>query len=582
MRDIGTRRALTPRFGLAPGLALYALLAFVSCALLIAAWDPAFALEGAVTEAPLAVAINAIPALIAALLLLALTRRPVLSLGLVLLVLYLLYVANAMKLELLDTPVLPADFVLLTHLGAGGALLLRYIPAAAIAGLAASVLAVLALLRWEPPWGRLRGMRRLALLALALALGASLLSGMRPWSSVYAADGGAYLAWSPAVSARRSGLPTTLLRYAWETTFVLPEPDRALAHDFIRTHAPAPLATSDVEPPDIVIVQSESFFDPARLRGFEPEQVLPQFRRLAAGARHGDLWVPTYGGGTIRTEFEVLTGIAMRYFPDVQYPYFRLTATAVPSLASLLAARGYRTIAVHPHERDFWNRASALSHMGFEEFDGDETFGDAARVGFYVGDEALVDHVLRRLDAATGPVLLFAISMENHGPYEAFPNADPAQIAAQPVPAGVSGPSADRLRGYLYHLAAADHSLGRLADALRKRPRRTLLLFYGDHLPGLPQLYEAAGFDDGGKGPDQPVPWLLFDSAQTGTVSTSEATSSFYLPGLLLAAAGIDDHGYFAALEAARHLDQPAAHWTPAEDNALQAVMRLRQRGELK
>jgi hypothetical protein len=293
--------------------------------------------------------------------------------------------------------------------------------------------------------------------------------------------------------------------------------------------------------------------------------------------------VPTYGGGTIRTEFEVLTGIAMRYFPETQYPYFRLTASAVPSLASVLAAQGYRTLAVHPHEREFWNRAAAFSRLGFSGFDAIEQFGDAPHVGWYISDEALVDHILRALDDTRGPQFVFAISMENHGPYEGYPNADPAGIAAQPVPAGVEGDGADRLRGYLYHLASADHSLGRLADALRNRPRRTLLLFYGDHLPALPLLYAGAGFDDGAAAPSQPVPWLLLDTAhprETGTAG--ESTASFYLPALLLAQAGIDDHGYFEALESARGLDRPQRSWTPAEDDALRAVMQLRQRGEIK
>jgi hypothetical protein len=299
-------------------------------------------------------------------------------------------------------------------------------------------------------------------------------------------------------------------------------------------------------------------------------------------SRHGDRWVPTYGGGTIRTEFEVLTGIAMRYFPEVQYPYFRLTATALPSLPGVLAAHGYRTVAMHPHEREFWNRAAALTNLGFGEFDAAEQFGDAPRSGWYISDEALVDHMLEKLDGAKGPLFLFAISIENHGPYEGFPNADAQRIAAEPVPAGTEGVGAERLRGYLYHLGSADHSLGRLVDALRKRTRRTLLLFYGDHLPALPLLYEGAGFDDGAKGPDQPVPWLLFDSAHEQAPATAEATSSFYLPALLLAQAGIDDHGYFHALESARRSDHPERDWTPVDDAALRAVMLLRQRGEVR
>ncbi|HEU4663273.1 MAG TPA: LTA synthase family protein [Dokdonella sp.] len=570
------------RIGLPLALACFAAVALLAAAALVAWMDPAFAAEGSALAAPGAVATNAIPSLVLALLLLALTRRPLLALGLALLPLSLLYYANAIKLDVLDTPVLPADFVLLGHLGDGGTLLLRYLPAVAIGAALACAIAIAALLRWERPWQRLSGWRR-ALVGLGvLAAGASLLGGATPWSHVYAAAQEAdWREWSPAKSAEHSGLPATLLRYAWRTAFVLPEPDRALARRFMQEHAAAPpVATAASDLPDIVIVQSESFFDPARLRGLEASQVLPEFRRIASMSRHGELWVPTYGGGTIRTEFEVLTGIAMRYFPDVQYPYFRLTATAVPSLASVLAERGYTTIAVHPHERDFWNRAAALAHLGFAQFDGQESFGNAARVGWYIGDEALVDHVLQRLDAAPAPALVFAISMENHGPYTGFPNADPQAIAAQPVPAGASDAAAERLRGYLYHLSHADHSLGRLADALQRRSRRTLLLFYGDHLPSLPRIYEGSGFDDGEGGPAQPVPWLLFDTAHPDAAPASETTAAFYLPALLLAAAGIDDGGYFAALESARRLDQPGLRWTPRESDALGAFMQLRQRGE--
>jgi phosphoglycerol transferase MdoB-like AlkP superfamily enzyme len=565
----------------------YVFVAFALGCVLVGWQDPAFADDGAMLADPLAVAMNVVPVVLAALLLLVATRRPVLSLGFVLLLLHVLYAANAMKSELLDTPVVPTDFVLLGHLGDGGNLLLHYVPRSAFAALLLALACIAAFACWERPWQRLRGARRLSAFVLVSAFGASLLAGARPWSRVYAADSGDYLQWSPAESVRHSGLLTTLLRFSWDTAFVLPEPDRALAAQFMQAHAStaSPDSAADAhadEPPDIIVLQSESFFDPARLQGLGPDQVLPEFRRIAAMSRHGDLWVPTYGGGTIRTEFEVLTGIAMRYFPEVQYPYFRLTATALPGLASVLAAHGYRTLAVHPHQRDFWNRASALSHLGFDEFDAAEEFDGAPRIGWYVSDEALVDHILRKLDEASGPLFLFAISMENHGPYEGFPNADPARIDAQPVPAGANGAGAERLRGYLYHLGGADRSLGRLADALRKRTRRTLLLFYGDHLPALPLLYEGAGFDDGAKGPEQPVPWLLFDSAHAQAPTAAETTSSFYLPALLLAQAGIDDHGYFSALEAERRSDHPRQGWTPVDEPALRAVMQLRQRGEVK
>ncbi len=566
----------TPRMGTAAAGLLFTVLAAAGAATLVWLVDPALA---AIDAAPTLLAPNVLPVLLLAWLLLALTRRPAFSLGVALLLLYVLYSASALKSKLLDTPVLPTDFILLGHLGDGGGLLLRYVSIPALVALFAACVCAVALGWIERPWTRLRGWRRVLLLCIVVALCTSLLAGVRPWSSVYAAAEEDFQRWSPAESALRSGLPSTLLRYSWHTDFVLPQPDRAEAARFIAAHALPPAAPPRADAlPDIIVLQSESFFDAARLRGLEPEQVLPQMRRVAASARHGELWVPTFGGGTIRTEFEVLTGIAMRYFPEVQYPYFRLTATPVPSLASVLAARGYRTIAVHPNEREFWNRASALRNLGFAEFDDDEAVADAARVGWYVGDEALVDYVLARLDAAATPAFVFAISIENHGPYVDYPNADAAAIARQPAPPALDAAAAADLRGYLLHLANADRSLGRLVDALRQRPRRTLLLFYGDHLPALPDVYAGAGFDDGREGQQQTVPWLLFDSAHAQG-APAEATAAFYLPALLLAQAGIDDP-YFDMIEAARRDDRPELDWVPADEDALRALMRMRQLGE--
>jgi len=119
--------------GLPRAFLCYAVAAFLLGAALVACEDPAFAADGALLADPLAAAINVIPFVLVALLLLVATRRALLSFGLAALLLHLLYAANAMKLELLDTPVLPADFVLLGHLGDGGGLLLHYVPRSAIA-----------------------------------------------------------------------------------------------------------------------------------------------------------------------------------------------------------------------------------------------------------------------------------------------------------------------------------------------------------------------------------------------------------------------------------------------------------------
>ncbi|HET9033270.1 MAG TPA: LTA synthase family protein [Dokdonella sp.] len=569
-------------------LTLFLALALTLSWLLVRNLDPAFAELAAGTQEtvkfPWPVLLNAAPAVLLAVLLLALTRRGLFSIGLSMAFLYLLYFANAIKIELLDTPVLPGDFSLLGHMGGGSGaeLLAHYLPSDQMAWFGGALLALMVLGIFDRAWIYLRGLPRLALLLVALAGGAGMIFNLQPVSSIYARNSGEFLAWSPLVSAKKNGLPVTLLNYLWRMR-VASLPINQTAADILISAKPLPQAVPPAdELPDIIILQSESFFDPARLRKIGPHHLLPHLRKLQAQYRHGDLWVPTYGGGTIRTEFEVLTGLAMREFPTVQYPYFRLAnKEVVPGIARTLAARGYQTLAIHPNTRDFWNRGATFERMGFDHFDADEQFAGAERVGWYTSDAALTDHMINRLNEASGPLFMFAVSIENHGPYAKFPGADPERLAAQFIPEGLDEVATAQLRGYFYHLQNADQSLGRLVETLQQRKRRALLLFYGDHLPAMPQVYSELGFDDGAPGPSQPVPWLLVDTAKPPSASANESTASFYLPALLLDAAGIDDHGYFTLLDELRRDDRPGRDWTPANGEGMRAIMRLRQLDQL-
>src|SRR5690606_19647037 len=112
------------------------------------------------------------------------------------------------------------------------------------------------------------------------------------------------------------------------------------------------------------------------------------------------------------------------------------------------------------------------------------------------------------------PQFVFAVSMENHGPFDYRPNLDAERLAALPMPEKLDAGGRMWFGNYLYLLDDADQELGRLAEALARRERRTLLLFYGDHLPGLAPVYFQLGFDDGRTAQEQPVPWLLYDTAR--------------------------------------------------------------------
>ncbi|SFN32397.1 LTA synthase family protein [Dokdonella immobilis] len=563
-----------------------------------ASWlDPALAWPwlGPVQPSWELIALNILPFVLIVLALCALTRRVVLSSWLGMLLLVATYAANAIKLEQLEMPLLPGDFHFLEELGSAWPLFSHYLGASLLPiAVALGLVAVTIGLCREAPWPAMRGWTRAATGLAVIALGVGLLQGWAPMRAAYSADRLQFEPWSVVDSAKKAGMVGNLVLYNWELAKRQElHPDRAAAADLLTENAEAlrarllPNASSLAMPsgiqPDIVIVQSESLFDPVRLRGAPANTYLPNFHRLAKRGLSGNMKVPTYAGGTIRTEFEVLTGLALEFFPGVQYPYFEIADKPIPGIVRTLSRQGYRTTAIHPNSGVFWNRNQAYRQIGFDTFVDGREFSKESIVGLFTGDAALTDRVLSQLDQDGPPQLIFAVTMENHGPFDWRPGLDAKRMAALKTPPGLDEGGEYWMRNYLYLLEDADHELGRLADALQKRNRRTLLLFYGDHLPALPPVYQEIGFADG-KGPKaQPVPWLLLDNGRSLARMPQMDTTSWLLPSILLETAGISGDRYFTTLGALRDSmpKQFAALSEPLPSN-LRALGQLRFRGELE
>ena len=227
------------------------------------------------------------------------------------------------------------------------------------------------------------------------------------------------------------------------------------------------------EPDDeiVVVVQLESFLDPARLGG--PN--LPVMARIRAqAAQYGRLAVPAHGAYTMRSEHAVLTGLDPDGLGFGRYdPYLARKGEEPTSLARLARASGYETVFVHPFHRDFFDRAQVFRRLGFDRLVMEEDFSDAPRIGPYIADVAVAERILAEVmpseDRAAGRRrFVFSVTMENHGPWK------PGRLA------GIDEPLAQ----YLHHVAHTGQAVERLIDGLAGR--RATLCVFGDHAPSLP------------------------------------------------------------------------------------------------
>ncbi|WP_374487338.1 LTA synthase family protein [Zoogloea sp.] len=297
--------------------------------------------------------------------------------------------------------------------------------------------------------------------------------------------------WQPEVDLARVGLLASLWDYAWaERQPLAPAPHWCTAQPF----------AGQPNPPDLVVIQSESFFDPRTLYpGIRPE-VLAGFDACCAQARQsGRLDVPAWGANTVRSEFAFLSGLPEAALGVHRFNPYRWLARQTgkaegqshfPNLVSALKAAGYRTICIHPYPASFYQRDRVFPLLGFDRFIDLAELGEAPRSGPYVGDLALLPVIRQVLAESPQPALIFVITMENHGPLhleQVAPGDEDALYQTPPAPG-----CAD-LTIYLRHLRNASQFAGDLTAALATHPRPARLAWYGDHVPIMPQVYQTYG-----------------------------------------------------------------------------------------
>jgi phosphoglycerol transferase MdoB-like AlkP superfamily enzyme len=241
------------------------------------------------------------------------------------------------------------------------------------------------------------------------------------------------------------------------------------------------------EKPDVIMLMSESFWDPTRLKTLKlSEDPLPNIR----AAQSGHVFSPEFGGMTANVEFEALTGFSNAFLPYGSIPYQQYVRTDVPSLATFFRGEGYAARALHPFSGWFWNRNEVYKDFGFEEFRSEETMPAMEKRGIFASDDSLMKEIIQEADGMDRPFFFFAVTLQGHGPYEAN------RYGKNTIDIQGKLTEADRatLATYTQGVKEADDSFKMLVDWAEKRERETIIVLWGDHLPPLGNVYMDTGY----------------------------------------------------------------------------------------
>lgn len=247
--------------------------------------------------------------------------------------------------------------------------------------------------------------------------------------------------------------------------------------------APAP-----DELPNVIFVQLESFFDVNYIKGLNfSENPIPNFTSLKDDFSHGFLSMPSIGAGTANSEFEVLTGMNLDFFGFNEYPYKTVlqTDTCESMAYSLKAAGAASAVAIHNNTATFYDRHKVFANLGFDRFISTEFMDEIEynQMG-WAKDSVLIPQIEKALDCTSGSDFIYAITVQSHGKY---PDEE-AGFEDSVISVFSDTDPQNELMSFEYYtnqIHQVDEFIGSLIETLDARGEKTIVVFFGDHLPNL-------------------------------------------------------------------------------------------------
>ena len=302
--------------------------------------------------------------------------------------------------------------------------------------------------------------------------------------------------------------------------------------------------------PDVILILNETFYDFDRIADIDTDgQVFTRIPELDNCIR-GYTVVPGPGGGTNKSEYELLTSNSLHQITSGT-PFNMLDLEGACSVVTYMKNRGYQTTAFHPYLASGYKRYKVYPLLGFDTFHSSEDgllYDDKIRT--FISDSSDfkdLEHIFEQNDDGKTPQFIFNVTMQNHGNY----NADTPAVDVTVKPTDGKLASLAQLEEYLALAHATDQAFEELLTYFAQVKEPTIILMFGDHQPGLneetlrticPEMYEdGAALSVLEKKYTVPyIMWANFDL----TSEELQFTSPNFLRSYLLENDGIEGSAY--------------------------------------
>lgn len=264
------------------------------------------------------------------------------------------------------------------------------------------------------------------------------------------------------------------------------------SYDFLLERDEVTVVSEAVVRPNVIVIMNESWWntdnvDPEKV-SFSMDPMAP-FKELGETCITGHLTSNVYGGGTISSEAEFLTGLNTKYYVTTSTIYEKTLDRKLPSLVDYFNALNYETIAIHPYYGEFYSRDQVYQTMGFDEMIFDEDMVNQEIYSRYISDESLANEIIAEYEEQGDEdnKFIWSVSISNHRRSLDY-HLDSIEDYDYPISVDLHGSELSEdddsiLVNYINGIYYAGESYQQLVDYFSKKEEPVILVMFGDHIP---------------------------------------------------------------------------------------------------
>lgn len=304
--------------------------------------------------------------------------------------------------------------------------------------------------------------------------------------------------------------------------------------------------TGELTDNTVIMILSETFSDPTRVPGVSFSlDPIPNIRNIKNTTTSGLMLSPGYGGGTANIEYQALTGLNLANFNDsLIVPYQQLVPNQNdPYSFNQIWMKKYgknASTAVHPFQQSMYLRNINYRKFGFSYLYTLDSKIPLKHTGCidrspYVSDSEAYQSILDLLDRqqdSKSSQFLQLVTMQNHMPYGDY--YDNNEFSDANISEDLSDGERWNINTYTKGINWTDQETADFLNQLDQMDKPITVIFYGDHLPG---IYDTADMNKNNKTVLHETDYFIWStsaSSSHGTkvnpTTTAYTSSNYFMP----------------------------------------------------